>query len=622
MCLPKMVNFLVRHFFLRSPKNLKFPDIFCDKGELSTKKLSFVFISCLRQNSQINRMVLKHWKLIETDESAVRELQKSFPVHPVFCRLLVQKGIHTKSEANAFFYPSLNNLHDPFLMKDMDKAVSRLHEAIVHGQKILLYGDYDADGTTSVAMMYTFLRKLGTNPDYYIPDRYKEGYGISFESLDYAKANEVDLIIAMDCGIKADKQATAAKNMGIDLIVCDHHTPGEILPDAIAVLDPKRDDCNYPYTELSGCGVAFKLIQAYVQQKNLPQKQWESLLDYVVISIAADIVPITDENRTLSYFGLQKLNSTVRHGLKALIDHSKRERPLTISDIVFGLAPMINAAGRMAEGATTVRLLVSNSTSVAKDYISVLAYQNEMRRSFEKRTTTEAIEVFRGSRNWNTKKSIVLYKDHWHKGVAGIVASRMVEKFYRPTIILTKSGNKVVGSARSVSGYDIQEAIGQCEDLLLNYGGHKYAAGLTLLPENVNAFCDRFEAVVQTTLAREQQIPEVEVNAELKLEDITPKFRRILSKFAPFGPKNRNPIFQSNQVRDTGYSKVLKKEHLSLSIKQDHSPHFNGMAFGMGDVAQKVYKRTPFDVCYNLKENRWQGKTRLQLMIKDIKFEP
>lgn len=535
-------------------------------------------------------MIPKQWKLIETDEQLVHKLQKELPIHPAFCRLLVQQGINSVAEARQFFYPTLDNLHDPFLMKDMDKAVQRLHKAIGENQNILLYGDYDVDGTTSVALMHRFLEKLGAHPDYYIPDRYKEGYGISFESLDYAKANRIDLFIAMDCGIRAEKQAIAAQHFGIDLIICDHHQPGEQLPSAHAVLDPKRTDCNYPFKELSGCGVAFKLTQAYSIRYELPSHYWESQLDLLAISIAADIVPMTGENRILACHGLEKLNHTQRPGLKALIDHSKRERPLNISDVVFGLAPVINAAGRMADAATAVKLMLTQSPDIAAEHIKALDYRNELRRSFEQRIAEEAIEAFTASDGWESRKSIVLYQEHWHKGVIGIVASRMVEKFYRPAIILTKSDHKVVGSARSVRGFDILEAISQCSDLLLNFGGHQYAAGLTLLPENVNAFCDRFEGVVQVSLPEALQIPVVDINAELNFEEITPKFRRILARFAPFGPGNRNPVFHTQNVYDTGFSEVLKDEHLSLTVRQEHSEPFKGIAFGFAHLAEEFIR--------------------------------
>lgn len=565
-------------------------------------------------------MIPKQWKLIETDERSVRKLQNELPIHPAFCRLLVQQGINSVAEARLFFYPALDKLHDPFLMKDMDKAVQRLHKAIEENQNILLYGDYDVDGTTSVALMHRFLEKLGAHPNYYIPDRYKEGYGISFESLDFAKANHIDLFIAMDCGIRAERQAIAAQHFGIDLIICDHHQPGEHLPNAYAVLNPKRTDCSYPFKELSGCGVAFKLTQAYSIRYELPSHYWESQLDLLAISIAADIVPMTGENRILAYHGLEKLNHTPRPGLKALIDHSKKERPLNISDVVFGLAPVINAAGRMADAATAVKLMLTQSPDIAAEHIKALDYRNELRRSFEQRIAEEAIQAFTTDSGWKSRKSIVLYQEHWHKGVIGIVASRMVEKFYRPAIILTKSDHKVVGSARSVRGFDILEAISRCSDLLLNFGGHQYAAGLTLLPENVNAFCDRFEGVVQVSLPEALQIPVVDINAELNFEEITPKFRRILARFAPFGPGNRNPVFHTRNVYDTGFSEVLKNEHLSLSVQQDNIAPFKGIAFGLGHLAEEVYSRKPFELCYNLRESQWQGQPRLQLMVKDIKF--
>lgn len=565
-------------------------------------------------------MLPKQWKLTEIQPDLVKSLQEELNIDAIFCSLLVQRGIHSAIAAKSFFSPSLDNLHDPFLMQDMTKGVLRLHEAIQQKQKILLYGDYDVDGTTSVALMYSFLSQQKAVLDYYIPDRYKEGYGISVEGIRYAEEKGVALIIAMDCGIRAEKQALLAKEAGIDLIICDHHLPGEQLPEAYAILDPKRSDCNYPFKELSGCGVAFKLTQAYVQQYDLPKEQWESLLDFLVISIAADIVPMVEENRILAYFGLEKLNRTNRLGLKALIDHSKRERPLSITDIVFGLAPMINAAGRMADAEKSVQLMLSNTKNVAADYTRVLNYRNDLRRDFEQRITKEANELFVQAEDWEGRKSIVLYQEHWHKGVVGIVASRMVESYYRPSIILAKSGNLVVGSARSVRGFDIHEAISMCSDLLINFGGHKYAAGLTLHPENVQAFTDRFEGVVQVTITTEQTQAEIDVSATLTFNEIDAKFLKTLARFAPFGPGNRNPVFQSLGVSDTGYSRVLKKEHLSLALQQDNSQSFKGISFGQAGVAKKVYTRQPFDICYNLRENRWKGKTFLQLMIKDMRF--
>ncbi len=534
-------------------------------------------------------MTPKVWNPLKTDEQDIQNLQKQLPIHPVFCRLLIQQGIRTIKDAKSFFYPNLKHLHDPFLMTDMNKAVDRLHLAIERNQKILLYGDYDVDGTTSVALMHTFLKKLDIQTDFYIPDRYKEGYGISFESIDYAHQNQTDLIIAMDCGIKAQKQAKAAKHYGIDLIICDHHTPGTTLPEAYAVLDPKRSDCHYPFKGLSGCGVAFKLIQAYCQQHNLPEEHWKDLLDLLVISIAADIVPVTGENRILAHHGLLQLNETERPGLIALINNSKKERPLNISDVVFGLAPTINAAGRMADAGAAVNLMITNSPEKASEITKALNYRNDLRRSFEQRITDEAIELFTTQENWTQKMSVCLFQEHWHKGVIGIVASRMVDKFYKPTIIFTKSDDKVVGSARSVRGFDILEAITSCEDLLINFGGHKYAAGLTLLPENVPAFCDRFEGVVKVSLPENLQSPQIDINAALNFEDITPKFRRILAKFAPFGPGNRNPVFQTRNVRDTGYSETLKQEHISLSLKQNDTPPLKGIAFFMSEYAEKVY---------------------------------
>ncbi len=567
-----------------------------------------------------SNLMEKQWKLLETDETIVQQLEKKLGIHPIFCRLLVQRGITTPEQVKQFFQPKLKQLHDPFLMKDMDKAVERLERAIQNNEKILLFGDYDVDGTTSVALLYSFLQRHHSNLDYYLPDRYKEGYGLSFEGIEYAQENDVKLLITLDCGITAIDQVQRANEYGIDVIICDHHLPEKQLPKANAVLDPKRPDCNYPFKELSGCGVGFKLAQAYVEKNGLDWRQLEDLLDLLVISIASDIVPIVDENRVLAYFGLQKLNSTKRLGLRALINLSRREPPLTISDIVFGIGPMINAAGRLADAEKAVRLMLSVEKSVAADYARVLDYRNQMRKEFDQRIAEEARKLVQQDPLWQDRKSIVLYQSHWHKGVVGIAAARMVEEYHRPAIIFTESEGKIVGSARSIKGFDIHEAIGMCKDLLISYGGHAHAAGLSLYPENLVFFQERFEAVVETLASEEIFVPEIPISAEIDLKDITPHFWDTLRQFAPFGPGNRNPNFVVRQVRDTGYSRLLRGNHLRIAVGQPDSAAQYGVAFGRGDDFEKVKTRKPFDICFNLQENRWEGNSYLQLMVKDMKF--
>ncbi|MDX1940076.1 MAG: single-stranded-DNA-specific exonuclease RecJ [Saprospiraceae bacterium] len=563
----------------------------------------------------------KEWRLIETDQVVVAQLQQALGIHPIFCQLLVQRGITTYEQAKRFFRPELSQLHNPFLMKDMDKAISRIEEAMLQKERILLYGDYDVDGTTAIALLYSFLQMHHKNLDYYIPDRDKEGYGVSFEGIEYARQKNTGLLITLDCGITAIDQIERANQYGMDVIICDHHLPEKQLPNAIAILDPKRPNCNYPFKELSGCGVAFKLAQAYVEKHGLDWQELEDLLDLLVISIASDIVPIVDENRTLAWFGLQKLNNTKRLGLRALIAKSRREPPLTISDIVFGLGPMINAAGRLADAEQAVRLMLSAEPSVAHDYARVLDYRNQLRKEFDRRIAQEAKEIL--ERDWRDqqKKSIVLFQPHWHKGLVGIVAARMVEDYHRPAIILTQSEGKIVGSARSIKGFDIHQALGLCKDLLISYGGHAHAAGLSLYPENIIFFQERFEAVVNTLSSEEIFTPEIPIAAEIELKDITPAFWNMLRQFAPFGPGNRNPNFVTKSVRDTGFSRLLKDNHLRIAIGQPDSNPCYGIAFGRGDDYEKIKTRRPFHVCFNLQENKWGGNARLQLVVKDFKFD-
>lgn len=562
----------------------------------------------------------KRWKIQPAADTAVAALQQQLGIHPLFCKLLVQRGIVSFEQARRFFRPDLSHLHDPLLMKDMAIAVDRLTKAIQNKEKILLYGDYDVDGTTSIALMYSFLERYTGLLDYYMPDRYKEGYGVSLEGVEYAHQAGVSLIITLDCGIGAIQAIQRAKAYGIDVIVCDHHLPDEKRPDAIAILDPKQPDCAYPFKELSGCGVAFKFAQAYVETHDLDWRQLEDLLDFLVISIAADIVPIVDENRILASCGLQKLNVTARPGLKALIELSKRQRPLSISDIVFGLGPMINAAGRLADADQAVRLFLSKNKDVAFDYGRVLAHRNMLRKEFDQRIAVEAKALFQQNPYWASSRSIVLYQPHWHKGMVGIAAARMVEQFHRPTIILTQSGQMVVGSARSILGFDMHQALKMCEDLLISFGGHTHAAGLTLRPENVPFFQERFEAVADLMISDEMLVPTIEIASEISLKDLSPAFWNILKQFAPFGPGNMSPVFVARQVKDTGYSSVLNGNHLRLAIKQNDSAPFYGIAFDAGNWHAKIATKQPFDICFSLTENNWKDSSHLQLQVKDLKF--
>lgn len=559
-----------------------------------------------------------HWNLLPAEEAKTQALHSALGIHPVLCRLLVQRGIETFDQAKAFFRPSLDDLHDPFLMQDMEAAVVRLRRAIEQEEKILLYGDYDVDGATSVAMMYSFLSPLHRHLDYYIPDRYKEGYGISLEGIEYAREQGISLIIAMDCGITAVAQTARANTYYIDLIICDHHLPGDALPAAHAVLDPKRPDCAYPYKELSGCGVAFKLAQAYTQRYALDVEPLHALLDFLAISIAADIVPMTGENRILAWYGLRRLNHSSRPGINALIEESHRQRPLQINDIVFGLAPMINAAGRLADAGHAVRLLLAQERIVAAEYARVLENRNQLRREFDRRTAEEAIALFEPEKD--ERRSIVLYQPHWHKGIVGIAAARMVEAYHRPAILLTRSENIATGSARSVPGFDLHEALGRCSDLLISYGGHTHAAGLSLLPENVPAFKDRFEAIVQLSLPQEAIRRTIPLSAEMNFEHLTASFWNILRQFAPFGPGNRSPVFASRGVSDTGYSRLLKGTHIKLSLRQGASQVFTGIAFDQGAAFERVAQRKPFDICFTLEESRWDDRTALELVVRDMQF--
>ncbi len=557
------------------------------------------------------------WQMLPVDEAAAQHLCETLHVSPLLCRLLAQRGIKTFEEARRFFRPSLDDLHAPFLMRDMARAVARLERAIQQNERILLYGDYDVDGTTSVALMYTFLSGFYQNLDYYLPDRDKEGYGVSLPGVEYARETGAALVIAMDCGIKAHKAIGLAASYGIDFIVCDHHLPDAELPPAVAVLDPKRPDCPYPYKELSGCGVAFKLAQALALHRNIPAEELHALLDLVAVSIACDIVPMTGENRVLTHFGLQMINRDPRLGLWALIQRSGRRYPLSVNDLVFGIGPMINAAGRLGDARDAVRLLLAAERNSALEAAGTLATRNRERREVDRNTAEEARRRVAADPALAGRKSIVLFDPGWHKGIIGIAASRMVEYFHRPAVVLTQSGGKAVGSARSVPGFDLHAALSRCEHLFSSFGGHAHAAGVQMPLENVPGFIGQFEAVVRETITPEAEIPAIELAAPIRFSEITPKFWRLLRQFEPFGPGNLNPVFWASGVRDTGHSRLLSNNHVRLSVCQDDGQVFTGVGFGLGDAFQAV-KNESFDLAFSLFEDDWQGERVLALLVKSI----
>jgi len=561
----------------------------------------------------------KRWTLKTADEQSIQQLTEQLKIDPVLCKLLAQRGIHNYDEAKNFFRPQLDMLHDPFLMLNMDTAVERIQKAIENSEKILVYGDYDVDGTTSVALVYGFLKEFYPHMDYYIPDRYKEGYGISMQGVDFAAEHGFKLVIALDCGIKANKQVDYANTKGVDFIICDHHLPGDELPKAIAVLDQKQPGCEYPYKELSGCGIGFKLIQAIAGTMDIPVEKVEKHLELVAVSIASDIVPITGENRVLAYFGLKQLNENPRKGIKALMELAGMRAPLRIVDLVFMIGPRINAAGRMEDARKAVSLLLAEDESPAQQGANILQDRNTERKQLDREITAEALQMIADSPELLEKKTTVVFQPHWHKGVIGIVASRLIESHHRPTIVLTESQGQATGSARSVPGFDVYAAIKDCEEYLEQFGGHKYAAGLSLPLENLAAFTAKFEEVVAATITEEMLVPEIQIDAEIALENINQKFYNIVRQMEPFGPGNRRPVFVSRQVRDSGRSKLVKEEHLKLSVQQDSSRTYDGIAFGMGKLYEKVSTGNPFDICYVLEENEWKGLRSIQLNLKDLK---
>ena len=564
----------------------------------------------------------KLWKIFKEDTISVPEdLKSRLNVDHVIAALLAQRHISTYEEAKTFFRPDLKQLHDPFLMKGMRPAIERIQRAISNNEKVLIFGDYDVDGTTAVSIVYSFFRNHIQQIDYYIPDRYKEGYGISLKGIDFAEQNNFSLIIALDCGIKANEKIDYANKKKIDFIICDHHLPGAELPKAIAILDPKQEDCEYPYKELSGAGIGFKLIEAYSIAENLNREKCFDYLDLVVTSIAADIVPITGENRVMAYFGLEKINSQPRAGIKALLNINQLKGPVTITTLVFTLGPRINAAGRIEHGSKAVELLSCEDEHMADEFAKAINETNTQRRDLDLGITTEAFELLENDPLVNTKRSTVLFSEKWHKGVIGIVASRLIEKYYRPTIILTESDGKITGSARSVREYDVYSAIEKCGDLLEQFGGHKFAAGLTLKKENVKAFQDKFEEVVSTSITEEQLTPKIEIDAELEFYEITDKLLRILKQFAPHGPDNMTPLFCARSVFETGWGQVFGNNHLKLELFQKSNPaiRYQAIAFDKGDFIHFFQRKTPMDIVFKIQENEYKGVVSIQLLIEDLK---
>lgn len=578
----------------------------------------------------------KRWAIKEDgNKDVINELSKSLNINKILAKLLVQRGIGNFDEAKKFFRPTLDDLHDPFLMLNMNTAVERLNKAILKHEKILIYGDYDVDGTTSVALVYSFLSEFYANLDYYIPNRYAEGYGISIQGIDYAYDNNISLVIALDCGIKAIDKIKYANSKNVDFIICDHHLPGDELPAAIAVLDPKQDYCQYPFKELSGCGVGFKFMQAYSLSNNIDFKRLTQYLDLLAISIAADIVKINDENRILAYYGLKSINENPRPGIECILEYSniKRrkdkdnnanvfEKELSISDLVFTIAPRINASGRMDSGRKSVELLNCKNKEEAKELASGIDEQNTERRTLDTDTTEEAIEIIKNSEFLQKSKSTVVYNDGWHKGVLGIVASRISEVYYRPTIVLTLVDGIYSGSARSVKGFDLYQAVDHCSHLLDSFGGHKYAAGLSLKQENIEKFVHCFEDFVASNITDDLLMPEISIDSYLNIEDITESFYNVLKQFAPFGPGNMSPIFASDGMMDTGYARVVGNNHLKLQVcyPENRNISFNAIAFGLSDKMKIIKSKLPFELCYSINENVWREQKSLQLMVKDIRM--
>lgn len=560
----------------------------------------------------------KRWNILEADTNKVSLLQGELKINATLCRILVQRGIQNFEQAKDYFRPQLSHLHNPWQMKDMTKAVSRIRQAFDANEKILVFGDYDVDGTTSVASMYSFIKKLHNEVAFYIPHRYKEGYGISKAGIDFARANNFSLIIALDCGIKSVDLISYANTLGIDFIVCDHHLPDDILPDAVAILNPKQKDCDYPYKDLCGCGVGFKLMCALCEQMGIPLENAFEYLDLVATAIAADIVPMNGENRVLAFYGLIKANEHPNMGIKALATLGGAKQPIHINDLVFMIAPRVNAAGRMDDASKAVRLFIATTQDEALYYAEQLHSDNTDRKEADTDITAEALTLISENQLWTESRSTVVYQPHWHKGVVGIVASRLIEHHYKPTVVLTGSGDYAAGSARSVPGFNLYEAIHACREYLLAYGGHFAAAGLTLEKHNINLFRAKFEEVVSATIREEHLIPEIIINSEISFKEITATFYNILRQMEPFGPENMTPVFIARRVVDTGFSKIVKENHLRLVVKQGDLT-FTGIGFNMAGKFDLVKDRQPFDVVFKIDENEWNGQKTLQLRIEDIR---
>ncbi len=560
----------------------------------------------------------RRWNIPVVDENKVDALQESLRINRTLCRILVSRGFDDYEKARLYFRPQLSQLHNPWLMKDMDKAVRRILAAFEKKEKILVFGDYDVDGTTSVACMYRFLCKIYEPAllDFYIPHRYREGYGVSKMGIDHAKDNGYTLIISLDCGIKSVDLVAYAKELGIDFIICDHHLPDAEIPKAVAILNPKQSDCSYPYKELCGCGVGFKLITALSEELGIDEEHYHCYLDLVAVAIAADIVPMTGENRVLAFYGLQKINSNPNPGIKALIFLGGIQKKLSINNVVFVIAPRVNAAGRMDDARKAVQMFIEEEYDKALAYAELLHNDNTERKEADKGITAEALELINANETLKNKKTTVVFKEHWHKGVVGIVASRLIETYYRPTVVLTKSGDIAAGSARSVPGFNLYEAIHACREYLLGYGGHFAAAGLSLLPENIQSFADKFEEVVTASIPPQLLIPEINIDAEISFKDITRNFYDIICQMEPFGPENMRPVFVARKVLDTGYSKVVKEDHLRVVVKQDQYS-FTGIGFNL--AAKFPLLKKPADLVFTLDENEWNGSTSLQLKLIDIR---
>jgi single-stranded-DNA-specific exonuclease len=560
----------------------------------------------------------KRWRVMGEEKEKTASLFRELKIHPILCNILVQRGIDTYQKAKSFFRPELSDLHDPFLMKDMDKAVTRILQAFSKNENILVFGDYDVDGTTAVACMYQFLKKNHPSTEFYIPHRYREGYGVSKAGIDHALEQKCTLIIALDCGIKSVDLIQYAFDKGIDFIVCDHHLPDDILPPAYAILNPKQKDCSYPFKELCGCGVGFKLISALCTKMLLPQEVAYDYLDLVATAIAADIVPITGENRVLTFFGLKKANTFPNYGIKALCFLSKFQETLHVNNLVFLIAPRVNAAGRMDEGKKAVEMFVASTYEEALEKAELLHTDNTHRREADSSITEEALSLIEGDEVMIKRRSTVLYQPHWHKGVVGIVASRLIDHYYRPTIVLTKSGDYVAGSARSVFGFNVYEAIHQCRELLLGYGGHFYAAGMTLEADKVEAFCAKFEQVVNDTIPPELLIPEILIDAEIALVDIKRSFYDIMCQMEPFGPENLRPTFLARKVYNTGRSKIVKEAHLKFDLRQGQAS-ICGIGFNMSEKMYLLEKNDAVDVVFKIEENEWNGQKSLQIKVLDVR---